>query len=204
MMGVRAWLKPRVQDWSMRFVDRFRSETLAGACGNVLEVGFGTGLNLPHYGSEVRGLWGLDPMNSTGLACTEERIAQAPFPVERVTLRADGQLPFDAGHFDTVVTTWTLCSIPDTARALGEMRRVLKPGGRYLFIEHGRSRNEKTMRWQDRLNPTWLWLSDGCNLNRPIDEIVTRGGFELASLNEFLGRGPAVVSSLYRGAAIKP
>ena len=73
-----------------------------------------------------------------------------------------------------------------------------------LFIEHGRSRNEKTMRWQDRLNPTWSWLSDGCNLNRPIDEIVTRGGFELASLNEFLGRGPAVVSSLYRGAAIKP
>lgn len=188
----------------MRFLDKFRTETLARACGDVLEVGFGTGLNLPHYGNEVRSLWGLDPMNTSGLASAQKRIEQAPFPVERVTLRADGQLPFDGGRFDTVVTTWTLCSIPDTARALGEMQRVLKPRGRYLFIEHGRSRNEKTVRWQDRLNPAWRRLSDGCNINRPIDQIVIRGGFELESLNEFLGRGPAVVSSLYRGVAIKP
>ncbi len=202
-MGVREWLKPRAQDWTMRFMDDLRPETVLEASGDVLEIGFGTGLNLRHYGENVRALWGLDPMKTTGVPQVEKRIEQAPFPVERVALRADGQLPFDAGRFDCVVTTWTLCSIPDAQAAIAEMRRVLKPGGRYLFIEHGRSRNERTMRWQDRINPVWRGLTDGCNINRPVDQIVEQGGFELASLEEFVGKGPRLISSLYRGIALK-
>jgi ubiquinone/menaquinone biosynthesis C-methylase UbiE len=142
-------------------------------------------------------------MKTAGIPKVEKRIEHAPFPVERVALRADNQLPFDAGRFDCVVTTWALCSIPDAQAAIAEMRRVLKRGGRYLFIEHGRSRNEKTMRWQDRINPIWRRLTDGCNINRPVDQIVEQGGFELTSLEEFVGKGPRLISSLYRGIALK-
>ncbi len=202
-MGVREWIKPRAQDWAMRFMDDLRPEAVIEASGDVLEIGFGTGLNLKHYGENVRGLWGLDPMNTRGIPKVERRIERAPFPVERVALRADGQLPFDAGRFDCVVTTWTLCSIPDAEAALAEMRRVLKPGGRYLFIEHGRSRDQGTMRWQDRINPVWRRFTDGCNINRPVDRMVKEGGFELTVLDEFVGKGPRLISSLYRGIALK-
>jgi ubiquinone/menaquinone biosynthesis C-methylase UbiE len=185
----------------MRLMDDLRPEALARARGDVLEVGFGTGRNLPHYPSAVRSVWGVDPMTTDGVASVKERVARAPFPVERAALRADQRLPFDAGRFDCVVTTWTLCSIPDARAALDEMHRVLKPGGLYLFIEHGRGRNERTIRWQDRLNPIWLRLTDGCNLNRPIDQLVEQSGFELTSLDEFKGKGPQLISHLYRGIA---
>jgi len=185
----------------MRFMDDLRPDAVVGARGDVLEIGFGTGLNLRHYPSKVRSVWGIDPMATEGVGLVERRIAQAPFPVERSALRADDQLPFDSGRFDCVVTTWTLCSIPDARAALGEMHRVLKPGGLYLFIEHGRSRTESTIRWQDRLNPTWSKLTDGCNINRPVDELVEQSGFELSSLDEFKGKGPRLISHLYRGIA---
>ncbi len=202
-MGIREWIKPRAQDWAMRFMDELRPETVVEASGDVLEIGFGTGLNLRHYGQNVRALWGIDPMKTDGVPKVEERIERAPFPVERVALSADGQLPFDAGHFDCVVTTWTLCSIPDAQTAIAEMRRVLKPGGRYLFIEHGQSRDQSTRRWQDRVNPVWRRFTDGCNINRPVDRIVEQGGFEMAILDEFVGKGPRLISSLYRGVALK-
>ncbi|MDH3729194.1 MAG: class I SAM-dependent methyltransferase [Myxococcales bacterium] len=202
-MGVREWVKPRAQDWVMRFMDDLRPDTLIEASGDVLEIGFGTGLNLRHYGENVRALWGIDPMKTVGVPKVEERIERASFPVDRVALRADGQLPFDAGHFDCVVTTWTLCSIPDAQAAIAEMRRVLKPGGRYLFIEHGQSRDQGTRRWQDRINPMWRRFTDGCNINRPVDRIVEQGGFELTTLDEFVGKGPRLISSLYRGIALK-
>jgi len=121
--------------------------------------------------------------------------------VKRTALRADGELPFDAGRFDCVVTTWTLCSIPDPLAALAEMRRVLKPSGQYVFIEHGRSERASTARWQDRLNPLWRRLADGCNMNRRIEEIVEQGGFELLSLKRFRARGPSVLASMLRGEA---
>jgi ubiquinone/menaquinone biosynthesis C-methylase UbiE len=185
----------------MRFMDDLRPDAVVGARGDVLEIGFGTGLNLRHYPSGVRSVWGIDPMATEGVGPVERRIAQAPFPVERSALRADDQLPFDSGRFDCVVTTWTLCSIPDARAALAEMHRVLKPGGLYLFIEHGRSRTESTIRWQDRLNPTWSKLTDGCNINRPVDELVEQSGFELSLLDEFKGKGPRLISHLYRGIA---
>jgi ubiquinone/menaquinone biosynthesis C-methylase UbiE len=185
----------------MRMMDDLRPAAIAEAHGDVLEIGFGTGRNLPHYSAKVTSVSGVDPMVTEGVGPVEQRIAQARFPVARAALSADRQLPFHAGRFDCVVTTWTLCSIPDAQAALAEMRRVLKPGGQYLFIEHGRGRVESTIRWQDRLNPTWKRLTEGCNINRPIDDLVEQAGFQLSSLTEFEGKGPRVVSHLYRGVA---
>ena len=185
----------------MRFMDDLRPKTLDQARGEVLEIGFGTGRNLRHYSSEVKSVWGIDPMTTEGVGPVERRIERALFPVERAALRADNQLPFDAGRFDCVVTTWTLCSIPDARAALDEMHRVLRPGGLYLFIEHGRGRTESTIRWQERLNPAWNRFTDGCNINRPVDELVEQSGFELTSLDEFKGKGPRLISHLYRGIA---
>jgi ubiquinone/menaquinone biosynthesis C-methylase UbiE len=200
-MKLRDRIKPWAQDLAMGLMDDLRPETIATAHGDVLEVGFGTGRNLPHYTAKVRSIWGVDPMATQGVGRVERRLEEASFPVERASLRADGDLPFDAGRFDCVVTTWTLCSIPDAHAALAQMHRVLKPGGLYLFIEHGRSRNERTVRWQDRLNPLWQRWTDGCNINRPIAELVEGAGFELTSLDEFKGKGPRLISHLYRGVA---
>lgn len=200
-MKLRDRIRPWAQDVAMRLMDDLRPDAVVAARGDVLEIGFGTGRNLRHYPGAVRGVWGVDPMTTEGVGPVEERIERSPFPVERAALRADKQLPFDAGRFDCVVTTWTLCSIPDARAALDEMHRVLKPGGLYLFIEHGRGRDERTIRWQDRLNPIWLRITDGCHINRPIDQLVERAGFELTSLDEFKGKGPQLISHLYRGVA---
>ena len=136
-MGLYArHLFPRLMDWALRRMGDVRRETLATAHGDVLEVGFGTGLNLRHYPSAVRSLTALDPLDALRDR-VEARIAAAAFPVERAHLDASGTLPFPSDHFDCVVTTWTLCSIPDAVAALEEMRRVVRPGGRYLFVEHG-------------------------------------------------------------------
>ena len=202
-MSLRSFLKPRIQDFAMRYMDELRPDTVGAAAGDVLEVGFGTARNLEHYGADVARLTGLDPMSTQGIAAVEERIARARFPVERAVLRADRGLPFDAGRFDCVVTTFTLCSIPDAGTALAEMRRVLRPGGRYVFIEHGRAERAETARWQDRLNPIWRRVMDGCNINRPIDRIVTTAGFSLTKLERFRYTGPAVLAQMYRGVATR-
>jgi ubiquinone/menaquinone biosynthesis C-methylase UbiE len=202
-MEFRARLRGRLLDWMMRQMDGLRPEVLEEAQGEVLEVGFGTGLNLAFYPPGVTKLVGLDPNPADGLPALEERVQTAAFEVERCALRADGALPFDAGRFDTVVTTWTLCSISDSQRALAEMRRVLKPGGRYLFIEHGRAPAERTALWQDRVNPLWRSLTGGCNMNLPIDRIVNEGGFELAGLERFRHTGPELLAHMYRGIATR-
>jgi SAM-dependent methyltransferase len=202
-MGFRERFKPRIQDWAMRMMDDLRPDTIIAAEGEVLEVGFGTGRNLALYTPAVKSLTGLDPMVTDGVAAVEARIAAVPFPVERTALRADGGLPFDAGRFDTVVTTWTLCSIPDASAALAEMRRVLKPGGRYVFVEHGRAQRESTARWQERINPLWRRIMDGCNIDRRIDGLVEDSGFELISLDRFRGPGPGFVGQMYRGVATR-
>jgi SAM-dependent methyltransferase len=200
-MALRHFLKLRFQDWAMRQMDDLRPETLAPADGEVLEVGFGTGLNLAHYPPAVKSVVGVDPLPTERFDRVSERIGQAGRPVERLALRADGGLPFDAGRFDCVVTTWTLCSIPDAGAALAEMRRVLKPGGRYLFVEHGRAPIASTARWQDRLDPWWSRFADGCHMNRAIDRLVEQAGFELASLERFRNKGPGVLAHMYRGVA---
>lgn len=202
-MGLRETLKPKIQDWVMRILDDLRPDTVGEASGDVLEVGFGTARNLEHYPPGVKSLTGLDPLVTEGVDAVEERIAAASFPVTRSALRADGRLPFDTGRFDTVLTTWTLCSIPDPEAALLEMRRVLKPGGRYLFVEHGRSERASTARWQDRVDPIWTRIADGCHINRRIDLLVAQVGFELERMDRFRGRGPGLLNAMYRGVATK-
>ena len=202
MGAIQDALKPRIFDVVMRVMDDMRADALAEAGGAVLEVGFGTGRNLAHYPPGVKSLAALDPMPARWRRVAR-RIEEAPFPVEHFQLRADGRLPFDDEAFDTIVTTWTLCSIPEPVRALHEMRRVLRPGGRYLFIEHGRSDDEKTAHWQDRWNPIQRRIADGCNVNRRIDALVGEGGFELAKLDRFLGKGPRVFAEMYRGCGVR-
>ena len=198
---LRERLKPGIQDFLMRFMDELRPQTVGAAAGRVLEVGFGTGRNLAYYGAGVEELTGIDPLNTEGARTVEERIARAPFPVERTVPTGDDRLPFEAGRFDCIVTTCTLCSIPDPGKALAEMRRVLKPGGRYLFVEHGRSSRPSIERWQDRLNPIWRCLTGGCNINRRIDRLVEDAGFSLVSLDRFQHKGPPLLAYMYRGVA---
>lgn len=186
----------------MGWMDEYRPAALEQAHGRVLEIGFGTGRNIRYYPSGVLALAGVDPLPAVTRSVAE-RMAAAPFPVEHHALRADGALPFDGGSFDTLVTTWTLCSIPDPRRALEEMRRVLRPGGRFLFVEHGRSARASIARWQDRLNPAWVRFSGGCNMNRPVEVLVRAGGFEITDLKPFFGKGPRVLSTMFQGVATR-
>lgn len=188
-------------DWAMRQVNDERAATLADARGEVLEIGFGTGLNLRYYPAGLARLVAVDPL--VGLdARVSARIAQAPFPVERHTLRAEGGLPFDAARFDRVVMTWTLCSIAEPERALAEIRRVLRPEGRLLFIEHGLAEEPRLAGWQRRLTPLWSRFTGGCHLDRPIDRLLAAGGFQCEKLERF--RHPAalaIAAPQYRGVA---
>lgn len=197
-------LFPHVLDWVMRQrpFDRERATTLADAAGDVLEIGFGTGLNLPYYPATVEQLTVVDPVELLPDR-VQHRLAKAGRPVHIV--RADAAaMPFDAARFDCVVSTFTLCSIPAVEAALAEIHRVLRPGGQLLFVEHGRSDDPRVARWQDRVNPVQRWLGGGCNLNRPIDRLITGAGLELARLERYLmPRTPRIMGEHYRGAAVR-
>ena len=190
---------PHVLEFAMRPLGELRAATLVEASGEVLEIGFGTGLNLAHYPKGVAKLVTADPMEALPER-VRERIEGAPFPVELHHLPADRTLPFDAGRFDCVTMTWTLCTIAEPVAAVREMRRVLKPGGKLLFIEHGRSDDAQVARWQDRWNPIQNVIGCGCNVNRKIDALVEQGGFRLDALERFLAEGaPRVFGEMYRG-----
>jgi ubiquinone/menaquinone biosynthesis C-methylase UbiE len=191
---------PHILDFAMRGMNPLRADVLAPASGDVLEIGFGTGLNLRHYPSSVRRLCAVDPMNALQQRVAE-RIAAAPFPVERHQLRADGRLPFDAARFDCAAMTWTLCTIPDPVAALRELRRVLKPGAALLFIEHGRSDDARVARFQDRWNPIQNVIGGGCNVNRKIDALLLEAGFGFEKLERFKADGPRFLTEMYRGVA---
>ncbi len=192
---------PHLLDWGMRALAPYREKTLAPAAGDVLEIGFGTGLNLPHYPPAVRSLTAIDPLEALEER-VRERIEAVHFPVERHALRADEGLPFAADRFDFVTITWTLCTIPDPVAALREMRRALRPSGELLFIEHGRSGRPGVARWQDRLNRIQNVLACGCNLNRQIDALVEEAGFKIESLDRFVAdRAPEILGHLYQGTA---
>lgn len=171
--------------------------------GEVLEIGLGTGLNLPHYPQTVSQLHAVDPA-----PLLPERVARrsesAPFPIHITRIGAE-TLPFDERRFDCVVSTWTLCTIADPIQALQEVRRVLKPSGRFLFLEHGRSENEKAAAWQDRLNPIQRIVGCGCNLNRRIDQLVSQAGLRITKLDRFQMEDiPRLAGEMYRGVAIAP
>jgi ubiquinone/menaquinone biosynthesis C-methylase UbiE len=158
-----------------------REKVVPLAVGDVLEIGIGSGLNIPYYDSDrVRHLWGLDPspeMWSIALRNAEEAHLEAEY------LESGAEsIPLENDMADTVVMTYTLCTIPDPRRALDEIRRVLKPSGKLLFCEHGRAPDKDVERWQNRLNPLWGKLAGGCNLNRPIPDLLEQAGFRSADL----------------------
>jgi ubiquinone/menaquinone biosynthesis C-methylase UbiE len=177
----------------------FRRRVIGAAEGRVLEVGIGSGLNLPLYGPAVRSVIGLEPSPAL-LAMARRRASAAPVAVELLEASAEA-VPLDGASVDTVVTTWTLCTIPDAHRALGELRRVLKPGGALLFVEHGRAPEPGVARWQDRLDPLWRRLAGGCHLNRKIDALITGSGFRIDALANTRLPGPRTHTFLYEGRA---
>src|SRR5262245_45593269 len=158
-----------------------RSAVIPRATGDVLEVGIGSGLNLPFYSPAVTHLHGVDP-SAKLLEMARTKIPGRPFPVD-LHCRSAAELPVDAASIDTVVSTWTLCSMRDPVPILREMRRVLKPGGRLLFVEHGLSPEPGVQRWQHRLNPLWVRISGGCNMNRKIDALLDAAGLTIAELH---------------------
>jgi SAM-dependent methyltransferase len=189
-------------DWFMRQppVMAQRRRVVPSARGRVLEIGIGSGLNLGFYdATRVEAVWGLEPSLELQ-AVARRRAERAAVPVEFVTASAE-RIPLDAASFDTVVTTWTLCSIPDAARALGEMRRVLKPDGRLVFTEHGLSSELGVARWQRRLNPCWHVLSGGCNIDRGIESLVRGAGFRIERLENLYLEGPKLLTYTYAGSA---
>jgi ubiquinone/menaquinone biosynthesis C-methylase UbiE len=167
----------------------------------VLEIGFGTGLNLPHYPPAVEKLVVMDP-SSPLKERVKRRLRHAPMPVEVLQLDAGAQMPFDDASFDTVVSTWTLCSIEELQTALAEIRRVLRPEGQFLFLEHGLSDRPVTARLQNLLNPIQNVVSCGCNLNRRIDKELEAAGLVILSLERFVVPSvPRAFGEVYQGVA---
>ena len=176
----------------------YRRRVVAQARGKVLEVGVGSGLNLPFYDGATHVI-GLDPSTKL-LSMAHVAAAGIGKSIELVEGVAEA-IPLPDQSVDTIVSTWTLCSIPDVARALGEMRRVLKPGGRLVFVEHGRSSEARVVRWQDRLTPLWKRIGGGCHLNRPIEQLIREAGFQVGQLETGYMKGPKPMTFMYEGAA---
>ncbi len=193
---------PRGINWvmGMKAYGDQREQALQDVRGSVLEVGFGSGLNLPFYPEGVDKVYAVDPAR-LGRRLARQRIRSAKFPVEFVELNPDHSLDFPDAAVDAVVTTWTLCTIPDVASALKEFQRVLKPDGSYFFLEHGRDPDASVARWQDRWNPIQQWACGGCNVNRPIDTLIRDAGFDIQMLDNFYMVGPKLLTYHYRGRA---
>ncbi len=197
-----AYIFPRLMDWGMNRAgfQRLRSDLLRSARGEVLEIGLGTGLNLSHYPAGVSRLRAVDPAPLLPDRVAE-RAANVSFPVELSRAGAE-QLPYGDHSFDCVVSTWTLCTIPDPVQALREVRRVLKPTGWFLFLEHGRSDDARTAIWQDRLNPIQNVIGCGCNLNRRIDRLIGEAELHIVQLDRFaMDEVPRIGGEMYRGIA---
>ena len=178
-----------------------RKRVAADLRGDVLEVGFGSGLNVPHYPPAVSRVLAVDPA-TVGRKLAAKRIAASPAAVEWVGL--DGQqIPLESASVDHVLTTWTLCTIPDVHGALSEIRRVLRSGGSLHFVEHGRSPDRSVARWQDRLTPLQRRLAGGCHLNRPIDQLLADSGLEIARLDNYYASGPKTFGYMFEGIANK-
>jgi ubiquinone/menaquinone biosynthesis C-methylase UbiE len=185
---------------AQRTLRELRDEALAPAHGEVLGIGFGTGLNLPHYPGRVRRITGVD--SNPGMRPRALRRAETSgVAVEHHGLSAES-LPFPDASFDTVVSTFTMCSIPDLAGALAEVRRVLKPGGEFLFLEHGLAPEPAVAAWQRRLNPLWMKIGDGCHLDRDATAELGRAGFAIERVRNFyLPKSLSFAGYLYLGAA---
>jgi ubiquinone/menaquinone biosynthesis C-methylase UbiE len=192
---------PLLINWSMRQrnLAAYRSRIVPAAEGSVLEIGIGSGLNLPFYSRNVAHVIGLEP--SPKLLAMARRVQRTGSgSVEFIEGSAEA-IPLKDASVDTVVTTWTLCSIPDASRALRDMRRVLRPGGRLLFVEHGRAPDANVVWWQDRLTPVWKRLGGGCHLNRAVGTLIEGAGFQFDRLQTGYMRGPKPMTFMYEGCA---
>jgi ubiquinone/menaquinone biosynthesis C-methylase UbiE len=194
------YIVPHLVNLAMRNreLQPYRERVTAGADGRVLEVGIGSGLNLAFYPAKVREIVGLEPVPR--LLSMAKRAVPGSLHLTLVEGSAE-TIPLDESSIDTVVTTWTLCTIPDVQRALLEMRRVLKPSGELLFVEHGLAPEEKVRRWQNRLNPFWKRIAGGCQLNRPIRDLIEKAGFNITEIETGYIKGPRPMTFFYRGRA---
>lgn len=189
---------------SMGQVMKLRSEVVPRARGRVLEVGMGSAINLQFYrADQVEMVYGLEP--SEGMRRkARPNLEKSPVRVEWLDLPGE-KIPLEKDSVDTVLLTFTLCTIPDWHAALEQMWRVLKPGGELLFLEHGESPDERTRKWQHRITPGWKKLAGGCHLNRHIADLIRQGGFQIEELeNLYIPRAPRIAGYIYKGRAIKP
>jgi ubiquinone/menaquinone biosynthesis C-methylase UbiE len=196
------WVLPRLLDFAMSNADmeRIRAQVVPRAKGVTLELGIGSGLNLPFYSDLVTRVVGVDPSPELH-AMARKRAERVSRPVELLLQSAEERLPLADASVDSVVVTWSLCSIPDPVAALRQALRVLRPGGELLFVEHGRAPAPRVSVWQDRLNPIWKRIAGGCNMNRAMDSLIRAAGFEIEELAHPVLSGPKVLTYLYLGRA---
>jgi ubiquinone/menaquinone biosynthesis C-methylase UbiE len=190
---------PQLVNLAMRnsLLGPYRERIVGLAEGRVLEIGVGSGMNLPFYTNRVTELLGLEPHPKL-LSMASQK--SGPVPAKLIESSAES-IPLDAESVDTVVMTWTLCTIPDAEAALAELRRVLKPGGQLLLVEHGLAPEENVRKWQHRLTPIWKRLAGGCHLDRPIADLVRHAGFQMKNLQTGYMPGPKPMTFMYEGVA---
>ena len=188
---------------SSKTVRPLRERVCAGLHGRVVEIGFGSGLNIPFYPTGVTSVAAIEPAD-TGWKLAAKRVAAAPVPIDRTGL--DGQtLPLSDQSCDAALSTYTLCTIPDVAAALTELRRVLKPGAAFHFLDHGLAPDEPVRRWQHRLDPLQQRLFGGCHITRPIADLVTEAGFTITDVDMFYEKGaPKIWAATWLGVAVSP
>ena len=201
-----SWYEERILPHMINFAcsaspnQKQRQKIVPEAEGEILEIGFGSGLNVPYYDrSKIRKIWALEP--SAGMRRkARPALAETDMDIEFIDLPGE-QIPLDDNSVDTILMTYTLCTIPDTKAALEGMRRVLRPGCRLLFCEHGRAPDENVRRWQDRLNPAWSRIAGGCNMNRDIPALINEGGFAIKVDERMYIPGAKVLCYNYWGSA---
>jgi len=195
---------PRLIDLAMgnKVTTRLREVWIPRARGEVLEIGIGSGRNLPFYPATVQHVYGVDPsMELQQMA--REQVFKTHVRVDFLTQSAEVRLPLSDASVDTVISTWTLCSIPNAINALSEMRRVLKPNGSFIFLEHGRAPDARVAAWQNHLTPIWKRFTGGCHLNRKIDDLITSAGFTINEIKTSYFPGPRPMTFMYQGLAAR-